>query len=411
MNAIMENKKLIILGNGFDLASGLKSSYYDFFADRISPDILNYLKHALEYFETNMFRKGTYFSALFDSEKYKRSKTYARVEHKIGVPNAHDKPIYDLLPASNLTFWDLVFFYSNTNKNVENYEWQDIEKKMLEFLYNPEGLENIPNIKSMQYYFRHVSNDQNIASQLCLHLACFLPEREKTYTADNFIEYLYDELRLFEKSFANYICKVSDETYQRNAEKNICRITQKSLPACKDQIFSFNYTDPFSVHGLNIVNVHGKAELDSILFGIDIDQDKVNPESESFRFTKTFRQMTETKLAKTYQDNILPSKNDIKEIIFFGHSLSKFDYSYFQTIFDYYDLYNSSVKLIFYYELYGSNTSELMELDLANKISKMLYSYSPSIDNPKKGQNLTHKLLLEKRLFIEKLKDLKSRNI
>ncbi|GER97648.1 hypothetical protein EfmAA708_26830 [Enterococcus faecium] len=36
-----------------------------------------------------------------------------------------------------------------------------------------------------------------------------------------------------------------------------------------------------------------------------------------------------------------------------------------------------------------------MELDLAKKISKMLHEYSPSIDNPKKGKNLLHKLLYD----------------
>lgn len=44
-----------------------------------------------------------------------------------------------------------------------------------------------------------------------------------------------------------------------------------------------------------------------------------------------------------------------------------------------------------------------MELDLANKISQMLHAYSPSIDNEKKGRNLLHKLLLEKRLIIEEI--------
>lgn len=41
--------------------------------------------------------------------------------------------------------------------------------------------------------------------------------------------------------------------------------------------------------------------------------------------------------------------------------------------------------------------------NLADKISRMLYAYSPSIDNPKKGGNLQHKLLLEKRLIIEEI--------
>lgn len=44
-----------------------------------------------------------------------------------------------------------------------------------------------------------------------------------------------------------------------------------------------------------------------------------------------------------------------------------------------------------------------MELDLADKISNLLYSYSESIDNIKRGKNLMHKLLLEKRLFIKEI--------
>ncbi|MDQ8554277.1 hypothetical protein Q3F51_12275, partial [Enterococcus faecium] len=68
------------------------------------------------------------------------------------------------------------------------------------------------------------------------------------------------------------------------------------------------------------------------------------------------------------------------------------------------ELYQSKIRLVFYYKKYGDYTREDMELDLAQKISKMLYTYSPSIDNPKKGKNLLHKLLLEKRLIIEEIR-------
>ena len=88
---------------------------------------------------------------------------------------------------------------------------------------------------------------------------------------------------------------------------------------------------------------------------------------------------------------------------FFGHSLSLLDYSYFQTIFDYYEIYQSKIVLVFYYKVYGDRSKEDMELDLAKKISKILHKYSPSIDNPKKGKNLLHKLLLEKRLIIKEI--------
>ncbi|WP_341352409.1 AbiH family protein [Enterococcus hirae] len=313
--------------------------------------------------------------------------------------NKHN--IYNLLKTSNLTFWDLVFYFSKDYKMIENYDWQDVERRMLEFLNTPEEKTKIPSLDKINFLIRGLDSKGNIATLLCLHLAYYLPEREKEYSKENLIDYLYDELVLFEKDFSEYINSISDESYQKEAKEKILKISGKSLADCKDKIFSFNYTDPFSKHGLDIVNVHGKAETNTILFGID--QEVVLPDSQGYRFTKTFRQMTETKLAKSYEDNILPDKADVEEIAFFGHSLSELDYSYFQTIFDYYNLYNSSVKLVFYYEKYGDKTEKDMELDLAEKISRMLYAYSPSIDNPKKGGNLQHKLLLEKRLIIEEI--------
>lgn len=147
--------------------------------------------------------------------------------------------------------------------------------------------------------------------------------------------------------------------------------------------------------------MHGTVEEDNIIFGID--QERIDPNLDIFRFTKTFRQMTETKLATKYDQEILPSKDEVTEIAFYGHSLSSLDYSYFQTIFDYYDLYGSKILLVFYYKVYTGTTKEAIELDLADKISKLLYSYSESIDNIKRGKNLMHKLLLEKRLFIKEI--------
>ncbi|EFW89333.1 hypothetical protein [Streptococcus equinus] len=55
-------------------------------------------------------------------------------------------------------------------------------------------------------------------------------------------------------------------------------------------------------------------------------------------------------------DNIFTKDMDV--IKFYGHSLARADYSYFQYIFDMYDLYNSDVKLIFYYSKIEGRTVE-----------------------------------------------------
>lgn len=392
-------RKLIILGNGFDLASGLKSSYYDFFLQRISPKFMEYFDYSYNFFKEKFSSSNNryWFNTFLNVREY--DPRLRPVGKSILDSNFNTHKIYEILQTSNLTFWDLIFYFSKNHKLLESYDWQDVERRMLEFLDTPENRMEVPSLKQINYLTKGLSG--NIATLLCLHLAYYLPKREKEYSKENLIDYLYDELILFEKDFSKYINSISDESYQEVAKEKILKISGKSLSNCEDKIFSFNYTDPFSMYGLDIVNVHGKAETNTILFGID--QEVISPESQGYRFTKTFRQMTETKLAKNYEDNILPDKIHIEEIAFFGHSLSALDYSYFQTIFDYYDLYNSSVKLVFYYEKYGNKTAKDMELDLADKISRMLYAYSPSIDNPKKGGNLQHKLLLEKRLIIEEI--------
>lgn len=404
----MENKKLIILGNGFDLACGLKSRYADFFEKRITENINDGLLEIYKIFEqkhklgsTGLNAPVYSFSTLFDLKT-----THAK--RKKDFYNIHEYEVLEIrlgmqgtIKASNLTFWDIVLFYFQKvgQINLEDIQWQNIEDRMLDFLTNEKT--ETPSFKEICRVINE-DYDMGLSSWVCLHVASFLPDRNKKYQEDDFLQYLYDELRLFEKDFAEYIkTESSKDSYKHNAINKICEISGKSIKNFTDKIFSFNYTDPFSRRSLDVINVHGKAETDSILFGID--QEAILPSSEVYSFTKTFRQMTETKLAKNYKVDILPSKDEIEEIAFFGHSLSNLDYSYFQTIFDHYDVYDSYVKLVFYYERYGDKTTRDMELDLASKISQLLHAYSPSIDNEKKGRNLLHKLLLEKRLIIEEI--------
>lgn len=91
--------------------------------------------------------------------------------------------------------------------------------------------------------------------------------------------------------------------------------------------------------------------------------------------------------------HILPSKdNQLIEIKFYGHSLNEADYSYFQSIFDYYNLYeNNNISLIFYYSKGYEQT---------DKIYRLINTYGKTLSNKDQGKNLTHKLLLENRLKI-----------
>ena len=106
-------------------------------------------------------------------------------------------------------------------------------------------------------------------------------------------------------------------------------------------------------------------------------------------FSKTYRKMLDT---STPISILPPNDNAPLEIKFYGHSLSEADYSYFQSIFDYYDLYgNNNVSLIFYY----SN-----EFEQNDEIYRLINSYGRTLMNQEQGKNLIHNLLLENRLKI-----------
>lgn len=389
---------MIILGNGFDLASTLKSTYKHFFSERIDEKVKEQLDDALICFKAQMMDSSYFgYDTIFKvKEPNERLHQAIRTMQNRNRTSTHN--IYEIIKTSNLTFWDLIFYYSGGKEN--DLQWQDVEQKMLEFFCSTAENANFPNLEMIKSLLRGNFYNVNAETLLCLHLASFFPNREE-YERENLLNYIYDELRTFEHYFVEYLKKIINCSYEQNAAKLLLKMTQaNSLTEISDTIFSFNYTYPFSEY-ITIINVHGTVQEDNIIFGID--QDKIDPNLDIYRFTKTFRQMTETKLAVTYQENILPDKEVIDEIVFFGHSLSLLDYSYFQTIFDHYELYQSKIVLIFYYKVYEGRIKEDMELDLAKKISKMLHEYSPSIDNPKKGKNLLHKLLLEKRLIIKEI--------
>lgn len=104
-------------------------------------------------------------------------------------------------------------------------------------------------------------------------------------------------------------------------------------------IINFNYTNFIDIaikeilkfhllnFELNDMNKHGDVE--EPIFGVD---SKYNNNPNLIKFTKTSRLSGNWTIHDQWK---LPESKHLKNINFFGHSLSKADYSYFQSIFDY----------------------------------------------------------------------------
>lgn len=168
-------------------------------------------------------------------------------------------------------------------------------------------------------------------------------------------------------------------------------------------ILSFNYTDikwkPENVS--HIDNVHGRVNGEgNIIFGID--NKNIDVSNNAYKFTKTYRKVYSNAFYPNdfISDNVL--SKDIKTIAFYGHSLNKQDYAYFQTIFDFYKIIECKTHLIFMYSIYDSANPDKVKIDIVNNVTALLEEYGNSLNNAQ-GKNLIHALLNQKKLEIKEI--------
>ncbi|RXA58445.1 hypothetical protein EQ871_17055, partial [Enterococcus casseliflavus] len=109
------SSNLIVLGNGFDLKCGVRSTYTDFFDARISKEV----EEKLESFFTKLDLSFSYRSLSFNQdEEYDGYKIHENV--------------YNLITDAKLTFWDLLFVANKDLKPIRN--WHNVEQNMLDIL-------------------------------------------------------------------------------------------------------------------------------------------------------------------------------------------------------------------------------------------------------------------------------------
>lgn len=403
----MPSSQLLILGNGFDLHCGLKSSYKDFFQSSILDNI------GVQYGLRQKKAEAIGFWENLLNEYYK----------KFGNDNYRWCDIETIIKDTVLTIEEIAF---NAIKSVRQGESLEVIKTIKEFLYKI----------CMSFYFsllqRNICSDDEACSLLINHILQELNKFERRfckYIKDNIVnpnnekefntQYIVNAMNLLktitgftdiqyetiddiiERLEEEYYKPISPTMYQSDwREKHF--LSQEFANLSSVNILSFNYTALFDILGVQSPcvynNVHGKlcmnkcaenCSTSNIIFGIDdtIVQTQ-NENSEIHKFSKTYRKM----LYANTETRVLPTKDNALEIKFYGHSLSEADYSYFQSIFDYYNIYeNNKVSLIFYYSKGFEQTDE---------VYRLINTYGKTLINKEQGKNLTHKLLLENRLKI-----------
>ena len=366
---------LVIIGNGFDLRCGLETDYIKYFKNR--------------------YNKQVFKSFISSFENYYESKSLSAFK------DFFQKFVDEIF--IEITIWDMVFIKEQvTNKKSG---WYYIENIIKDYLVNDKlSLNSIRNKLNL---------DKNL--ELFYHLlSAFFQSKSLTFSQLQYYEWLLKQLNILEKDFAKYV-KYQLEThvgYLNDANRVFNQLCKLCSSRTKEiSVISFNYTKPDlfyegsifnkSVSITNLTNVHGTI-FDNVIFGIDekdiSDKKYISPSDLKYAFTKTARKFNNFEKESDFQLN----KNE-EAILFFGHSLNQQDYSYFQSIFDYYSIYSSDIKIIFVY--FNFDKTKKIKAEMVDSAIKLLKEYGSTMSNIGNGNNLLHKMLLENRLLIKELTD------
>lgn len=384
----MTVENLLIIGNGFDLKCDLKSSYTNFFDSYNSKknNLINNFYKDVDQLKTNSITNVTRPQDLYVYSYY--------------IDNLRKKSS-ELISDPSICFWNIVF----GNQNTKYKDWNNIEKKIENIVCN--SINSDMTIEKIMYYYNqlktenrvtypHIKLDINKQGSYVLALYLLIIETE----IEDIYLYLLDELNIFEKQFCSYLDHEvkSNATYQSNI-KYLLEDINKS----KSNVINFNYTKIENSPNINLEsNVHGSLDKGSIIFGIDLSN--LSPEKGNFYFTKTYRKMhafENVSIDNFKKQSVLD--RSIESISFYGHSLNESDYSYFQSIFDFYEIYNSKISLIFYYSIYDSNQKKEIKKGYTNAVINLLNTYGKTMANEFHGKNFLHKLLLENRVILKKV--------
>lgn len=418
--------QIIVIGNGFDKACGLPSSYDEYFNNRfqkydVDGKILPSLQKAVEEGKTEDIPSlwDFLFAAFHDEETpFPRWMDVESAIRDYVWPSASVKG-HNL--DSTISNW-ADYFIKRTQGNYEDFLQADerrkqVERIMMAYISQKHAVE-------MVHYTGQKSEDYNLDD-------LNWEESHQTFIDEDTPRMLLDELNRFEEDFGIYLRKAvnhaneNGDKYNSGAEHLYRRIGEYDclvpLTKQRNSVLSFNYTTPLlestddevmaslyveqNVHGTLPESVPQRDLLGNfhppvnIIFGIDGYEAPRGNRVQ--RFTKTTRKLSlpRQKLPNRMQGrrmfDSLYEGETIQAVKVYGHSLGEADYSYFHALFDQIDLYESDTVLYFLYSTKHETNPEA--------VGDLLDRYGESLRPKAHGRNLLHKLMMEDRIRIANL--------
>lgn len=436
------NHHLIVIGNGFDLSCGLASSFKDFFEPRMrAVDSLVSEEGFCDY-EAIKARGLTAWDLILRSRKDMEARAFnvnwcdveTAIANVFGI-NLPEDGIDDegvMISDYAVSFGslqDYLYLADEVNTlNASDY----IENRVDEIerlrdgiddgdqgVLSELGIEDSGDSDASEVYsalFRKGSHllghrPNPWTERVGRYLACEYPQVLKDPEGRS-SSILMTELERMEHCFNCYLkdevaCKDGYSDCSDNLMQKLIKHTLVAdcMPDDAVTVLNFNYTSPYrwlkqQFGDAALVNIHGALDGESI-FGIDgsgnLDDRDILPFTKTYRVLKSARGVPSGSIA--YPSQRGGDGLETSSIVFFGHSLSRADYSYFESIFSTVDLYSGHTSLVFLYSNYAKG---VRESEVA-KVLALLDYYGSSLGIAGHSNNLAHKLMLEGRLVVREI--------
>lgn len=349
--------KLVIIGNGFDLACKLESKFSQFFA----------------FYKTlNQKPENKNFFYFLLNETFYNSKWKEEFQERLKINECTNWMDFELV-LNHFLFSSSLYSTCKEHFRANIEEFYEVDEEYIE------GYE--------EEIFKFFSN------------------RIIDKSIKNFDAFLGIELNDFEIALCAYLEGEEERVDLLSVrKKNLLKqiVGDDALVG----ILNFNYTKMPEINA-PLVYVHGNyfsENKGNIIIGTDttlIGTKKVDFKTlgDKKLFTKTYRKLILNHDSKRHENEIF--ENFIQKIVFYGHSLGEQDYSYFQSIFDHCNIYESNIILEFLYSNYDGTKKEVSRT--IERVYALINEYGSTIDNKDHGRNLLHKMLLEGRLLINEI--------
>ncbi|WP_293298596.1 AbiH family protein [Pedobacter sp. UBA4863] len=356
--------RLILVGNGFDLAHGLKTSYKDF--------ILWYLDECFK--RAGIYANGEFYEDEFlhisviehyrlmmlrglSGEKglskylFEKGLLKSYLNFEIGRKYAAESNIEKYKHVSELIAHNISYkstFLKTLVDTCQDCDWVDIENEYFEQLKKCKEAENLFNFDKVKQLNRELD-------YLKKKLREYLKEQTNQDVVVNqqLLNMMYSDFEF--KDFKSIEGYESESKYRRDLGYTL----DNKLPKHKLYFLNFNYTQTvnlyrqnaksnFKCYGVN--HIHGELdnEYNPIIFGFGDEHDKQYLEFEEHKNNELFEHIKSYQYFKTNNYRNLASflNSDKYQVYIMGHSCGLSDRTMFKEIFDHENC--KSVKIFHY---------------------------------------------------------------